>query len=120
MTYRIVLEPEFRERLSNKLSNLKMNVKSVMGPGRSGAVASVYASHFLGIPFLPSSLKSIPQALKPILIIDTAVFSGKTLAKLNRRFQPDCISLYLFKEPPIIKFWYETCNGKAKKVNKIK
>lgn len=51
MSYRTVQEPEFRERIKAVLAGVE--AKAVTGPGRSGAVASVYASHILGLPFIP-------------------------------------------------------------------
>lgn len=48
---RIVSEHEFAERLRSLLTDpLFGEAGWVTGPGRSGAVASVYASHILGIP----------------------------------------------------------------------
>ena len=46
---RIVSEAEFRGAIRLRLLGVK--ALAVVGPGRSGAVASVYASHILGIPF---------------------------------------------------------------------
>ena len=48
---RVVAEAEFAGVLRLKL--LGVQAGAVVGPGRSGAVASVYASHILGIPFIP-------------------------------------------------------------------
>ena len=48
---RIVSEGEFSKAIKDKLSGIDCDC--VTGPGRSGAIASVYASHILKIPFLP-------------------------------------------------------------------
>lgn len=95
-------------------------VGSVTGPGRSGAIAAVYASHILSIPFIPFGQKA-PLDLGRLLIIDTAVESGATLRKAGRRYAnaahfngvPLVIALY--NEPPRVVFWYE-----AKKPQKYK
>lgn len=102
---RIVPEAEFAARLSKTLDGVCAGC--VLGPGRSGAVASVYASHILSIPFLPAG-SVIPAELFPLLIIDTARESGATLRKFARRYSyasPVVIAVY--EEPPRVAFWYE-------------
>lgn len=102
---RIVTEPEFRIRLQEKLKPLKGVYRSVTGPGRSGAIAAVYASHYLGIPFVPCRLPSNAKLL-PVLIVDTAVESGRTLRKASHKCGGvDALAIY--QEPPRVKFWYE-------------
>lgn len=104
---RIVTEPEFRERLESVLENWRGCFGSVTGPGRSGAVAAVYASHFLGIPFIPYKAQA-PTRLGRLLIIDTATESGATLRKAGRFYSyAHPISLAMFHEPPRVAFWYE-------------
>lgn len=107
MTIRIVTEPEFKERLVKVLSQPYFQEAGwVTGPGRSGAVAAVYASHFLHIPFIPYG--SVSPDLGRVLIIDTARESGKTLRKaLSRYDQYDPLEAVLFEEPPRVAFWYE-------------
>lgn len=102
---RIISEREFNERLVEVLTPFIGQYKSVMGPGRSGAVASVYASHFLEIPWLPPT-SNIPDHLRPVLVVDTAVLTGHTLKRFIGRVGADK-SVAFFKEPPIVKFWYE-------------
>lgn len=106
---RIVNENEFRIRLEEVLSQSQINhVGAVTGPGRSGAIAAVYASHFLHIPFVPYGAKH-PEHLGQLLIIDTARDSGATLRKAARRYnhaQP--ITVACFEEPPRVVFWYES------------
>lgn len=100
---RIVTEQEFSSELRDRLSSLNEEVNWVTGPGRSGAIASVYASHYLGIPFVPYGdicPKGIP------LIIDTATNSGRTLRKAKTRYKslnPTCLTVYTAR----VKFWYE-------------
>ena len=108
---RIVSEPEFRKALIASLIPLRGKCFSVVGPGRSGAVASVYASHYLKIAWIPY-LKSIlvPPDLQPILLIDTASKSGRTLRKAAKRINGVYIQVYLFQEPPFVKFFYESKN----------
>lgn len=102
---RIISNEEFTEVLINKLKTCHAN--SVTGPGRSGAIAAVYASHILGIPFIPYG-QQCPSALRPLLIVDTACKSGRTLRKSERKYSDgECIVIYTFDEPPRVRFWYE-------------
>ncbi|CAH1665655.1 MULTISPECIES: hypothetical protein [unclassified Chelatococcus] len=103
---RIVTESEFAERLRRVLTALPA-VGSVTGPGRSGAVAAVYASHQLHIPFIPYGATA-PVHLGRILIIDTARESGSTLRKAARRYEAaNPVVVACFEEPPRVAFWYE-------------
>lgn len=79
----------------------------VTGPGRSGAIAAVYASHILRIPFVPYGAFAAEE-LGRVLIIDTARESGRTLRKADRRYQHrDPVVVAVFEEPPRVTFWYE-------------
>ena len=79
--------------------------KAVTGPGRSGAIAAVHASHRLGIPFIPFGNKT---PIRPLLIVDTAVESGHTMRKAYRKYGGKDVELRAaFHEPPRVKFWYE-------------
>lgn len=100
----IIDEATFKIALVDKLKNIK--AKSVVGKGRSGAIASVYASHILGIPFIPYGEKC-PEHLRPLLIIDTARKSGKTLRKAQKEYGGECEILWVYDEPPRVRFWYE-------------
>lgn len=101
-----ISEKEFRERLEEKLTGLRGKYKSVSGPGRSGAIASVYASHFLRVPWVPC-VKIVAKELQPVLVIDTAMETGKTLKKAVRRVGTPAPPCYVYFEPPRVKFWYE-------------
>lgn len=106
---RIISEEEFRERIAKVLSeqNTDCQVGSVTGPGRSGAVAAVYASHILRIPFIPYGSLA-PAHLGRVLIIDTAMESGATLRKAERRYAyADPLVVACYHEPPRVAFWYE-------------
>lgn len=105
---RIVSEPEFQARLVEVLSTLPADkIGSVTGPGRSGAVAAVYASHLLGVPFIPYGARC-PTHLRRLLIIDTARESGATLRKAERRYaEANPVVVACFEEPPRVVFWYE-------------
>lgn len=112
---RIVSESEFSERIRGLLLNdngraatAYEHVGSVTGPGRSGAVAAVYASHILGVPFIPFKTGNVPAHLGRLLIIDTAMESGATMRKADR-FYTDVnrVSVVCFHEPPRVAFWYE-------------
>lgn len=103
----IINAETFRDRLVERLAPLKGRFRSVCGPGRSGAIASVYASHFLRIPWLPYRRQIVPMLLQPTLIIDTAIMSGATLRKATRKIIGPSETLALFVEPPRVRFWYE-------------
>lgn len=106
----LVTESMFRARLREVLDADQYDLfwaNGVTGPGRSGAVAAVYFSHQLGIPFLPYGLPC-PDALRPLLIVDTAKQSGATLRKAAAKYSDGLtITKYLFDEPPRVMFWYE-------------
>lgn len=106
---RIVSESEFSQRLACILASTEMSgVGAVTGPGRSGAVAAVYASHALRIPFIPYGAQN-PAHLGRLLIIDTARQSGATLRKAARKYKDaDPLVLACFEEPPRVAFWYES------------
>lgn len=112
MSIRIISEAEFRERLIEVLDAIPAKQRArfdyVTGPGRSGAVAAVYASHYLGLPFVPYKC-SIPG--KNVLIVDTALLTGKTLRKASRLYG-DAPYIFAYDERPEhggirVKFWYE-------------
>lgn len=107
---RIVSEEEFYHTLAYNKPNL-IEYGCVTGPGRSGAVAAVYASHMLGIPFIPFG-KEAPEKLIPLLIIDTATESGKTLRKASKTYRSTphgTFALYDEADPEVgrVAFWYE-------------
>lgn len=105
---RIVGEQEFRTTVRDRLEREDLaHIGSVTGPGRSGAVAAVYVSHKLGVPFIPYG-SPCPADLGGLLIVDTATESGKTLRKAAKRYaehNPTVIAFY--HEPPRVAFWYE-------------
>jgi hypothetical protein len=95
---RIVSEAEFAARLRIVLQNHRLDdIGAVTGPGRSGAIAAVYTSHMLHIPYIPYG-QLCPEKFR-LLIIDTARESGRTLRN------PVVIAVY--EEPPRVVFWYE-------------
>ncbi len=99
----VVSENEFAQKIKCLLKDV--NADWVTGPGRSGAVAAVYASHILRIPFIPFGSRAPSGKL---LIIDTATESGKTLRKAARKyFNNETIILSVYNEPPRVAFWYE-------------
>jgi hypothetical protein len=106
---RVVSEQEFAARIRELLSaECFMSYGCVTGPGRSGAIAAVYASHILRIPFIPFG-QEIPESLRSVLIIDTARESGETLRKASRKYAyAGARSAVCFEEPPRVMFWYES------------
>lgn len=110
---RIIDEREFSAEIHCALVDLASSedIGSVMGPGRSGAVAAVYASHILGVPFIPQGA-SAPVKLGRLLLIDTASESGATLRKIARKYEyanPITLAIYDEKVPEVgrVAFWYE-------------
>lgn len=104
---RIIPEQEFRRRLATVLACADTDaIGAVMGPGRSGAVAAVYASHMLGVPFIPYGFPH-PAHLGRLLIIDTARESGRTLRKAARKYG-GALVIAVYEEPPRVAFWYES------------
>jgi hypothetical protein len=100
---RIVSGEEFAARLRIVLQNHRLeDIGAATGPGRSGAIAAVYASHILGIPYIPHG-QLCPQKFR-LLIIDTARETGRTLRKAARwyhRSNPVVIAVY--EEPPRVR-----------------
>lgn len=104
---RVVSEALFARRLVRAVKPFRGVFRCVTGPGRSGAVAAVYASHRLGIPFIPEGVKP-PDTLRPVMVIDTASKTGRTLRRAVRRVGANgTLGLAVFTEPPRIRFWYE-------------
>lgn len=101
---RVVGEIEFSSALRAAVAGV--SARCVTGPGRSGAVASVYASHAMRIPWIPYG-ERCPDEIRPLLIIDTAAKSGATLRKAQRKYGGESIAIALFQEPPRVRFWYE-------------
>ena len=99
---KLVTEKEFRTEIQVKLFDMRGVYDYVAGLGRSGAIAAVYASHFLGIPFVPYKHKSHGD----VLVIDTAAQSGRTLRKASRVYG-GADTLCIYNEPPRVRFWYE-------------
>jgi len=105
---RIVEEAEFRQRIGAALTSASNDIGAVTGPGRSGAVAAVYASHILQVPFIPYGQEPDIAHLGRLLIIDTAEASGGTIRKAARKYRAyDPETITVFKEPPRVAFWYE-------------
>lgn len=77
------------------------------GPGRSGAIASVYVSHFLKVPFVPYGTK-LPDGKIGLMIVDTAINSGRTMRKAVRKYDKHMPMIqWFYDEPPRVRFWYE-------------
>lgn len=75
-----VEEAEFAARMARGLRDIPVKPDFVTGPGRSGAVAAVYASYVLGVPFVP--WKAAPDMMaRRVLVVDTASMSGATIRK---------------------------------------
>lgn len=104
-TPRVISPDAFAAKLYQKLDAESLNgfdFDFVTGPGRSGAVAAVYASHYLGIPFAPFKR----MMGKRVLIVDTAALTGRTVRKASKAYggAPYVVA---YQQPPRVKFWYE-------------
>jgi len=112
---RLITEEEFRSECIAKLCNEFGKYDYVTGPGRSGAIASVYASHYLGIPFVPYKHFSHGTPL----IVDTACQSGRTIRKASKVYG-GADFIFMYQEPPRVRFWYEELSrvrGKGNEFN---
>jgi hypothetical protein len=104
---RIVSEEEFSVRIQEILQDVPKDYGWVTGPGRSGAIAAVYASHLLRIPFLPYGCFA-EEKLGNVLLVDTARESGRTIQKAANKYEDrNPIVRIAFEEPPRVAFWYE-------------
>lgn len=103
----LISEPEFYRELVNRLvKEPRERCDFVTGPGRSGALMSVYVSHLTGIPFLPYG--EMPYSKGRVLIVDTARKTGATMRKAMRKYvDMNPVELVLYEEPPRVTFWYE-------------
>jgi len=106
-----ISERDFRKELNKKifdtLSDADLrSIGMVTGPGRSGAIAAVYTSHILRIPFIPYKQK--PPRVGRMLIVDTALETGATIRKAMRIYADyEPLHLVVYMEPPRVIFWYE-------------
>lgn len=112
-----VEEIDFRLTLQVTLGCIPRDRYSfVTGPGRSGAVAAVYASHLLGIPYLPHKVRKITDG--SILVVDTAVASGNTIRKCAKWYGgADYRYMYDQTKCGRVKFWYEKLSYERGKGN---
>lgn len=119
---RIVSEAEFAVSIRIALTFHLVGgeeVDCVTGPGRSGAIAAVYASHILGIPFIPYGQK-VPPQLPRLLLIDTARQTGKTIRKAQKKYEGFVTTtVVVYEEPPRVAFWYESAKPQHYKHERI-
>lgn len=102
----MVQETEFREALVEKLSVFcPSDFDFVTGPGRSGSVAAVYASHLLGIPYVP--YKANPTGR--YLVVDTTSKTGRTLRKAAKKYNAvrAVVMFHQTSTTDRLRFWYE-------------
>ena len=105
---RLITENEFKTALIAVLSCYKPpHFDAVTGAGRSGAIASVYASHALGARFV--AYGDIVKPHEKLLIIDTAKMTGKTMRKAAKKYSHvnELVTLTVYDSPIRHKFWYE-------------
>lgn len=102
-------ENQFSQMMKESLSDLKGKVLFVTGPGRSGAVAAVYASYYLGAAYVPYG-HQVPNK-GTMLVVDTIEQSGATLRKAAKRY-PGCIVRSICgKKDTREHFWFEFQNS---------
>ncbi len=105
-------EPEWRAEFYKALDQVKgQSFTFVTAPGRSGAVAAVYASHYLGISFKPHKAGNYTED-KSVLIVDTVEYTGRTLRKAKswygkRGLMPTVIFGVKEARRQYFKMWYE-------------
>lgn len=81
----MVGEREFASLLADALKDVTPPA-FIVGPGRSGAIAAVYASYHLHRPFVPYGHKGAEAGAR-VLVIDTVSMSGKTMRKAKSRYE---------------------------------
>lgn len=81
----VVTETEFSVMLDQALEGLEAPV-FITGPGRSGAIAAVYASYRLHRPFVPFGHPGGPAG-STVLVIDTVSMSGRTIRKAVAKYE---------------------------------
>lgn len=112
MAWERMSESEWREKFFLALDQVDTTgISFVTGPGRSGAVASVYASHYLGLNFKPHKAGNYDKDTK-VLIVDTVEYTGKTLRKAEAWYKKrglEVVVVFAVKETRghYYKMWYE-------------
>lgn len=105
-------EQEWRVKFYAALDDINaMKFDFVTGPGRSGAVAAVYASHYLGLPFKPHKAGNYDDD-NAVLVVDTVEYTGKTMRKAVSWYHRKGLyaeSRFAIKETRrhYFKMWYE-------------
>jgi adenine/guanine phosphoribosyltransferase-like PRPP-binding protein len=112
MAWQRMTEQEWREHFFRALDDIEASqFDFVTGAGRSGAVAAVYASHYLGLPFKPHKSGNYTDD-SAVLIVDTVEYTGKTLRKAKSWYERKgliAVTAYAIKEEHghYFKMWYE-------------
>lgn len=103
----MITEPEFVTQLRETLADpVYATVASVTGPGRSGAMASIYASQLLDIEYVPCGRE--PRTGGPILLIDVADTTMYGLNKLAKRYKDyDQVLCLVFEVEKSVPMWFE-------------
>ena len=103
---RLISETEFSETLKQRAPQFLHRVphlRFVTGPGRSGALMSVYMSHYFSMNFVPYGQLTDNEN---VLVVDTAMLSGRTIRKAARLYN-DADTFVLYTTKNRVKFWYE-------------
>lgn len=102
-----ISETKFKNDLKNMLNEFDVTgLQFVAGPGRSGAIASVYVSHMSNLSFVPYKASG-NVAYDKFLIVDTAAMTGRTIRQA-RNFYKGSRMLVVYDNPDVrYVFWYE-------------
>jgi adenine/guanine phosphoribosyltransferase-like PRPP-binding protein len=81
----VVSETEFSALVASALAD-EPTPDFIVGPGRSGAVAAVYASYRMHRPFVPYGHPGGPKG-STVLIVDTVSMTGGTIRKARAKYE---------------------------------
>lgn len=113
----LITEAAFQERIEEALADRHGKFAWVMGPGRSGAIAAIYASHILNIPWVPYGF--LPRAKGKGLLIDIAHTNALCLNRAVRRYRTrETETLLLFHTPDAIPVLWFQCPAISVKIFK--
>lgn len=103
---RTITESEFQDRLREALSDHEVHfARWVTGPGRSGAIAAVYASYFLNIPYVQFGYAARPEGAPLVIDITECRKNFRDADRLYGHLSP--IKIALFEIKPYQSFWFK-------------
>lgn len=103
----MVSETNFKQRMIEKMKTFNLSqYKFVTGPGRSGAIASVYVSHYYNLTFINYKSNISDEFKSKVLVVDTAEKTGRTVRKAAKIYNNEYVTFFNGAELHHI-FWYE-------------